>query len=42
VCKRHGVSLMQVPYTEKDNQGFVVEALLGLGRPEIAGLLGVS
>lgn len=42
VCKRQGVSLIQVPYTEKDNQSFVVQALLGLGRPEITQLLGVS
>lgn len=42
VCKHHGVSLIQVPYTEKDNQSFVVRALLGLGRPEIARLLMVS
>jgi len=42
VCKRHGVSLIQVPFTEKDNQSFVVQALLDLGRPEIAQLLGGS
>lgn len=42
VCKRHGVSLIQVPFTEKNNQSFVVQALLDLGRPEITHLLGVS
>jgi hypothetical protein len=42
VCKRRGVSLIQVPYTEKDNQSFVVQALLSLGRPEITQLLGSS
>lgn len=40
VCKRQGVSLIQVPYQMQGNQNYVVQALLGLNRPEINKLLG--
>jgi len=35
ICRKQGVSLIQVPYWEKGNIGWIVEAVNALNRPEL-------
>ncbi|MBD1913612.1 MULTISPECIES: hypothetical protein [unclassified Leptolyngbya] len=35
ICKKHGIDLICIPYTERDNEEYIIASLRGLNRPEV-------